>query len=165
MSKPEEMWFPIIQAPDYYISNHGRVLSTMKSKPRFLKLGKSDRGYEFFRPSVNGKKLGPLYIHRLVAEYFITNPDNLAQVDHIDRDKSNNIVTNLRWVTVKEQQKNRDVAKGIRSGRAKITEDDVKTIRARNKKGDSYSAIARDYPISPADISKICKRLSWKHVD
>ena len=165
MEKIEEMWFPIIQAPDYYISDHGRVLSTKRSKPRFLKQAKSDRGYEFFRPSVNGKTLGALYIHRLVAQYFIPNPDNLPQVDHMDRDKTNNLVTNLRWVTIGEQSENRDAARGIRIAKSKLTEEQVREIRARRKKGESYVAIALDYPVNSSTIRQICKRLTWKHVD
>lgn len=45
-----------------------------------------------------------LKIHRVVAEHFIPNPDNLPQIDHIDNDKSNNDVSNLDWVTNKENQ-------------------------------------------------------------
>lgn len=42
------------------------------------------------------------YVHRLVADAFIPNPDELPQVDHIDYDRKNNRVNNLRWVTVAE---------------------------------------------------------------
>jgi len=41
-------------------------------------------------------------VHRLVAETFIPNPDNKPVVDHIDKDRRNNMVNNLRWVTAKE---------------------------------------------------------------
>lgn len=47
------------------------------------------------------------YVHRLVAETFIENPSDLPEVDHKDRNKSNNEVTNLRWVTHKENMENR----------------------------------------------------------
>lgn len=47
------------------------------------------------------------YIHRLVAECFIPNPNNYVEVDHIDRDPSNNNVTNLRWADRSIQMKNR----------------------------------------------------------
>ena len=42
------------------------------------------------------------YIHRLVAETYIDNPDNLREIDHIDGDKANNHVSNLRWMTHKQ---------------------------------------------------------------
>ena len=47
-------------------------------------------------------------ISRLVAENFIPNPENKPQVDHIDGDRSNNHVSNLRWVTNIENQMHRD---------------------------------------------------------
>lgn len=42
---------------------------------------------------------GEVYLHRLIAKLFIPNPLNLPEVDHIDEDKYNNNVNNLRWVT------------------------------------------------------------------
>jgi hypothetical protein len=47
-------------------------------------------------------------LHRAVAELFIPNPENKQTVDHINRDKHDNRVCNLRWATYKEQAENRD---------------------------------------------------------
>jgi len=63
------------------------------------------RGY----PSVILYKEGKyknFYIHKLIAEYFINNPENKKCVDHIDRDRTNNNVQNLRWVTGQENNWN-----------------------------------------------------------
>lgn len=46
-------------------------------------------------------------VHRIIAETFLENPDNKPQIDHIDRDPSNNDVSNLRWVTASENCRNR----------------------------------------------------------
>lgn len=59
------------------------------------------RGY--LRVKIDGKGYK---VHRLVAETFIENPENKPTVDHIDRDKTNNNVSNLRWATMKEQREN-----------------------------------------------------------
>ena len=49
------------------------------------------------------------YKHRLIAQQFIDNPDNLPEVDHIDRNKLNNSLSNLRWVSHSENLKNRTI--------------------------------------------------------
>ena len=45
--------------------------------------------------------------HRILARHFIPNPENLPQVDHIDRNKTNNSIENLRWVSAGENLRNR----------------------------------------------------------
>ena len=54
--------------------------------------------------SLNGK---PYQYHRILAKHFIPNPDELPEVDHIDRDKANNSLENLRWVNRSENKVNR----------------------------------------------------------
>ena len=59
---------------------------------------------DYVRVRLNGRNY--LY-HRILARHFIPNPENLPQVDHIDRNKTNNSIENLRWVSAGENLRNR----------------------------------------------------------
>lgn len=86
----------------YQVSNLGRI----KSLPRFTtkggirKLRSHANGYLYFSAWKNGK-VKMLNVHRLVAQAFISNPNNYPQVNHKDEDKTNNEVSNLEWCSAK----------------------------------------------------------------
>ena len=96
----------------YQISNLGRV----KSLKRQMKNRKceetikspsiTNKGYYRLALCKNGDKKY-FHIHRLVAETFLPNIDNKPTVDHINRNKLDNCINNLRWATYQEQIKNR----------------------------------------------------------
>ena len=94
----------------YQVSNFGRLKSLKYGKERILKANKDRYGYLFVRLCKDVKPKMCL-IHRLVAEAFIPNPDNLPTVDHIDRNPLNNTVENLRWADWSTQNNNRDKTK------------------------------------------------------
>lgn len=89
---------------NYEISNHGRVRNV--NSRYILKNSISGKGYKMVGLTLNGKRKTKS-IHRLIAEAFIDNPNNYKCIDHIDRNKLNNELTNLRWATYKMNNCNR----------------------------------------------------------
>ena len=83
----------------YQISNLGNVYSCRAGKN--LKGGTVSYGHKMVLLSKNGIRK-PFLVHRLVAEAFIANPDNLPIVHHIDENPKNNSIENLKWCTQKE---------------------------------------------------------------
>ena len=105
--------------PDYLIYDDGRVWSK-KRKGRFLKHLKNEKGYHRVALCRDGKpKIFP--VSRLVAQHFIPNPENKPDVDHIDRDKDNNHISNLRWATRLENMQNRGMYRNNTSGHENIS--------------------------------------------
>ena len=85
----------------YLVSSLGRVKSFCFGKERILKPLKHNCGYLQVRLYNDGK--GKIHtVHRLVANAFIPNPENLPEVNHIDEDKTNNRVSNLEWMDSKD---------------------------------------------------------------
>ena len=89
----------------YKINRNGEIYSCWYKK--IMKHSKTDDGYYYIKLKKEGiRKKG--YIHRLLALQYIENPDNKPEVDHIDRNKNNHSLDNLRWVTKLENMRNRD---------------------------------------------------------
>lgn len=82
------------------VSNQGRVRSNLRDG-RILKPTPDKKGYLRLRVTIGRKKYS-FKVHRLVAEAFIPNPEGKKQVNHIDGNKANNTVSNLEWVSNKE---------------------------------------------------------------
>lgn len=83
------------------VSNEGRVRSLLRGTPRVLKTTMDAKGYHRIRVTIERDKKG-FKLHREVAKAFIPNPYNKPQVNHKDGNKNNNSVSNLEWVTNKE---------------------------------------------------------------
>lgn len=86
----------------YEVSNIGNVRNSRTGN--FIKGNISRDGYVKLNLYCGDNRYTKL-VHRLVAEVFIPNPNNLPQVDHKDGNKTNNHVSNLRWVTASENIK------------------------------------------------------------
>lgn len=94
--KDKEIWF--IFNKDYKFSSYGRFISTKYKNPKFLKPFLSKIGYYQIAFHID-KQQKCFYVHRLLAQIFIPNPENKSEVNHIDGNKLNNSIDNLEWVT------------------------------------------------------------------
>ena len=102
---------------NYIIYEDGRVYNQKYN--RFLKQYVDTGGYFNVNLSKDGKKKHYL-IHRLIGQYYIHNPENKPCIDHIDRNRQNNDISNLRWVTHKENSNNCSIRKNNKSGHKNI---------------------------------------------
>lgn len=124
----KELWKPIEGTNGKYeVSNTGKVRSLNYGNLGIIKELKpwDNGGYKRVNMQIDRKKTNKL-IHRLVAEAFIPNPENKAEVNHIDGNKHNNCACNLEWTTHDENIDHADRT-GLRKG-------SINAIRESNKR-------------------------------
>ena len=138
---------------NYEVTCSGEVINTKTG--RVLNPSKFKNGYLCVSLYKNRKKK-TFHVHRLVAEAFIPNPDNLPQVNHRDEDKTNNNVENLEWCTDKYNN-----SYGTRNERIGKTKS--KTVLQLRKDGSliriwsSTMEVERQLHYSPGNISACCR--------
>jgi len=112
-----------VQIPDYdgyFISKKGNILSKIIYKEgRLMKQSLQKTGYYNIGLYKDNKQKNML-LHRLLALTFIPNPDNLPCVDHIDKCRKNNSLSNLRWATYATNSENRTRPKSNKIGHKHI---------------------------------------------
>ncbi len=146
---------------DYEVTREGQVIN--KHTGHTLKPKHNTTHYCYVR--IGGKNY---LIHRLVAEKYIPNPENKPQVNHKDGNKDNNHVDNLEWTTAKENKTHAVdhelVASGTQIVHSRLTEEDVRFIRANAKKTMKIKDLAAKYHVSVRTISNIVNHRTWNHI-
>lgn len=141
-----EVWREIEGSPGYEVSNLGRVRVT-----RYLQTARGgSNGYRTV--TLPGGK--QRYVHRLVAEAFIDNPDQLPEVNHIDSDRGNAAASNLEWCDSR-QNKLHSIKYGNKD--RKLDPEQIKDIKKRRSTGESLKSIAANFGVSLSTISRICR--------
>lgn len=156
----EEEWKVIKDYPMYEISTLGRVRS-YKSRygrraiPKIMSNKIDKIGYSFIHLiNENGRK--PLRIHRLVAEAFIDNPDNLPEINHLDENKQNNCKSNLSWCSRIDNVRYSKIWKKLERRVNQYDSDHVFL-----KTWCSLSEAARSIGVTPCSIWSALKN-NWK---
>lgn len=153
----KEIWNNIAGYEGYYqVSNLGRVKSVGRTinrnqkgnltiKEKIISSHILKNGYEKVDLYKNGKRKCE-YVHRLVAESFIPNPNGKIDVNHINGNKTDNSVCNLEWTTRSENMKH-----AFNIGLCKITELQRKTSKNNGMKGIKAAIQRRKKKISQYD--------------
>ena len=168
----EEIWVKYHET-NYYVSNLGNVKSyypTTKNwkhkKPQL-----SNRGY--LRVSFNlDKKYTLKTIHRLVAQMFIPNPNDLPQVNHKNGIKTDNRVENLEWISVSNNHKHsyselgriRKGVKGELNGKSKLTNEMVNYVRMNHKpysREFSLEKMAKQFNVHSSTLHHVIHNKTW----
>lgn len=153
----------------YEVDQHGNVFSVIQTTSRRKKIliPHEKNGYLAVNLFKDGK-CKHYYIHRLVAEAFIPNPNNYLEVNHIDCNKHNNSVENLEWCD-RTQNLKHSYDKGLKRtgelhGMHKLKKDEVAEIRSLIGVIPQCE-IAKKFDVSQPTVSAIkCGRL-WKEGD
>ena len=169
---PGEEWRDVVNYEGLYqVSNFGRVKSFHRKKVRLLDLETDLNGYIRCGLYKNGKTRHA-FVHVLVAQAFIQNPENKSDVNHINGIKADNRVENLEWTTRSENIRHAfDMGlrkTGCEHHMAKFTADQVREIRRDCVPGDpelGFKAFARKFNVTPKIIENAYYHISYKDVE
>jgi len=116
-----DIFHPIDGFDGYFINKNGEILSKKhKKEGRLMNPGLENKGYYRVFLTNNYKERKTMKVHRLLALTFIPNPDNLLCIDHIDKCRKNNSLSNLRWATHTTNNQNRTRPKNNKLGHKNI---------------------------------------------
>lgn len=159
-----EEWATLPRCDDYLISQTGRILSHKRGMWNELTPYEGKNGYLYINLRIDMMTVRE-YIHRLVAETFIPNPENKPAVNHIDGNKLNNDVNNLEWVTYKE-----NAIHALRTGLSHVPDVKIlieairKPIKAINiDTGEEYVFRSQADAAEALGISRCHLNMALKH--
>ena len=164
-----EVFKVIKDYPNYGISASGVVVSLKNQRTmKHLLRGASTTSDYYYVSLSNNLRVKKYFVHRLLAEYWIPNPDNKPNVNHIDGNKHNNSLSNLEWVTKSENQRHA-LSTGLKGKgellyNSELTEDNVHLVCKQLVDGWLIVDIAKKFSVSKDIIRKIRAGDTYFHI-
>lgn len=142
----------------YTISDTGEIYSLISNK--YMKCSACTSGYPMaklyvsYDAETNKRVYVYRRVHRLVAEHFVPNPDNLPVVNHIDGDKSNNSASNLEWCTHKQNSEHA-FATGLTPKKERtLSDEQLKKCEEAYANGATVAELAAIYGVSRSAVER-----------
>lgn len=162
---------PIPGFPHYRVTSGGEVLSSQPwrgTDSRTLAPRPNSHGYLRVRLYHEGRSASP-FVHKLVAKAFMpARPTPSHCIRHLNGNQNDNRVENLAWGTSKENAADRErhgrTARGEAIQTAKLSAEDVLSIRSRLTTRETQQGLATEFGVSRTTIQAVAYRKSWKHL-
>jgi len=161
----EEIWKIITYSPEYQVSNLGNIKNIKKNKKLNINYERLKKTNTRARVSLKvDNKRKEYYLHRVVAEHFIDNPNNLIEVNHKNGDFYDNKANNLEWISKNDNMRHAVDNNLINKFKRKII---VKTKSTKEEKiFDSLTDCANILNCSIGHLSSVCNnKIKSKKLD
>ncbi len=167
----------LIEKRSFLVSKDGLVkkLYTGQDKYKILE-GAINNGYRaIWVTKADGKRTAK-YVHKMIAETFLPNPENKEYVVHLDHNKLNNTISNLEWATLDEwKEHNKDLFRMMK-GRSRLDSipnsklNESQVMRLKKKLLDpnrkvKIATLAKQFNISQGQVYRILRGENWSHIE
>ncbi len=159
---------------DYFYSDYGRLKSVDKitEQEKLLKGSLMKQGFMQLNLKLKDNIRQGFYVHKLIAEEFIKQPEGKKFVFHIDGNKLNNHWENLKWADRKEMTQHQ-IDQGVylhenrkMPSHAKMNETKVRLLKKRLKEGKTKrKVLAKSFGITETQLRRIEKGENWGHIE